>query len=319
MTKDPLFLVNSKIPCPVCGGDRRARRECKACETSGFKPVDMANMWAPSPAFLVCGGPSINTLPFHKLSERGIVSLAVNNSAGHVPVSAWVYSDPQTKFHSEIFLDPKIMTFSPIPKLRKTIRFKLPNGQFRDTKIRVKDCPNTFGFSRKTLFSPESFLTEKEAHWGRGGKQPQREFTCLCTMLLGIRLLHYLGCPRVYMLGVDFNMTDKEQYSFSQHTRPHNGRYWKENHMLKELKPYFEKDGFKLFNCNPSSACDAFEYVHFGKAFEDCKGTIRPDNKLDLADWYSKNIAEEHVRLNPKPISIDEYKAAQKCLKEECS
>lgn len=310
--QDNLFVVNSKTPCPVCKGDRRTRKNCSNCRSSGFLPTQLAGMWSPSPGFLVCGGPSLKKLDLNLLKQRGVVSLAVNNVAGFAPVNAWCFSDPQTKFHHGIFLDPKIITFAPVAKLRKTIRIKLPNGQFKNTLIQPKDCPSTFGFSRSATFCAKTFFSDDHAHWGRGGFQPEGDspFRCLCTMLLGFRLMHYLGCPRIYLLGVDFNMTEQEQYSFGQKTHPHNGRYWKENAMLKELKPVFDEHHFEVFNCNPESKCDVFPYVPFEKAVEDCRGAV-PKEPLDLTEWYSKHIAEDHVSKDPRPIDLKEAKRIQ--------
>ena len=303
--KDPLFVVNPKSQCAVCGGDRQKRKTCTNCKGTGSEPINLCGLWAPSPGFLVCGGPSLNNIPKEKLRERGIVSLAVNNSAGHVPVTAWVFGDPQQKFHHGMHLDPKCLTFAPNGKLRKRIYIKTPEGKFRATDIRVKDCPGVFGFSRSTYFDKNKFLTDPSAHWGPGGSQPGRDFSLLDTMFLGLRLMHYLGCPRVYMLGVDFNMNSEHPYAFGQEKKGRNGRYYKTNKLLKELRPIFEADGFFVYNCNPESKCDAFDYVPFEKAYLDCKGGVPPE-PFDLSQWYEKTIAEGHILQNPESMSYEE-------------
>jgi hypothetical protein len=322
MNLDPLFVVNSKTPCVYCQTEEQQSRipkdeKCSFCHGTGYTPANIGGMWAPSSGFLVCGGPSVNKLPFHKLKERGIVSLAVNNVAGHVPVTSFCFSDPQSKFHHGVFLDPKIITFAPIAKLKKRIRAKLPDGTFRGMKTRVKHCPSTFGFDRKTTFDAKTFLTTEYAHWGRGGKQSEenKPFTCLCTMLLGIRLMHYMGCRRVYLLGVDFLRTEEAQYSFEQTAGLNNGRYRHENAMLAELKPYFDLEGFHLFNCNPESGCDVFPKVSFDDAFEDCKGAV-PDEPFDMADWYNKGIAEEQEKLYPDLIDVNKLSVIQKMARK---
>lgn len=308
---DPLFMVSSKMPCPVCGGDRKKRKNCPPCQSSGFTPIPLNGLWWPSPGFLVCGGPSLNKIPFQKLKERGIVSLAVNNVAGYAPVSAWCFSDPQNKFHHAIYLDPKCLTFAPIPKLRKHLNVKMPNGTFRVGDMRVMDCPASFGFNRRTVFNAKTFLTTPYAHWGHGGKDSERPFTLLETMLLGLRLMHYLGCPRVYMLGVDHHMTQEAQYSFNQTKPPRDGRYKKANEMLKELRPVFEAVGFQVFNCNPESHCDAFDKVSFDQAFQDCQGAV-PQEPWDLSKWYDKHIAEEHIKVNPEPVTLDQLRESNR-------
>ena len=288
---DPLAIVNSKQKCHKCNDEKAKRKTCDYCTRSGFEPINLSGLWHrdnPTAGFLVCGGPSINQLPYHRLNERGVVSLGVNNIAAHVPVSAWCFSDPHVKFHHALFFDPAIITFAPIPKLNKRIRMKRPNGTFRELRKRVKDCPNTFGFNRKTFLYPEEFLTTDYAHWGYGGKQPEedRPYTCLCTMLIGIRLMCYLGCQRIYMLGVDFWRDEEQQYAFDQKASLANSRYDKENDMLQKIKPILEEKNIQIFNCNPESKCTAFDYVSFDDAMIVCKNDV--PEKIDLDGWYEK-------------------------------
>lgn len=306
MRKDPLFVVNPKSLCSFCQGDRKARKKCSHCKSSGFNPIDLSNLWSPSAGFLVCGGPSLNNIPKEKLSERGIVSLAVNNSAGHVQSSAWVFGDPQGKFHHGNHLDPKNLTFAPMGKLFKTIVVKDQNGKFRDTTIRLCDCPGVFGFSRSTHFYENTFLSDETAHWGMGGnmKEEEKTFTILDTMMLGLRLLHYLGCPRVYMLGVDFNASEKP-YAFEQDKKGKSVKYFnKSNVLLKRLRPIFEANNFYVYNCNPESNCDAFDHVPFNIAYQDCKSGVPPD-PFDLSQWYEKTISENDISQNKDKINYD--------------
>jgi hypothetical protein len=313
MNHDPLFVVNSKIECPFCEGNRRKRRSCAPCKGTGFQPIDMCGMWGPSAGFYVCGGPSINKIPYHRLSERGIVSLGVNNVAGHVPVNAMCFGDPQTKFHHGIHLDPKCITFAPTGKLRKRINAKLPDGTFRLTDTMLCECPSVFGISRTALFDAKNFFKTDYAMWGRGGNQPEEDtpFRLIDTMLVGMRLMHYMGCPRVYLLGVDFNMKTGQPYSFEQKKKGRNGRYKKMNAMLHELLPTFEAEGFEVFNCNPDSECDAFPYVSFEDAMDDCRGAV-PELPFDLSLWYDKHVAKEHIENNPVQITQTEIAQAQR-------
>ena len=289
MRPDPLFVCNPKAPCPVCNGDRDRlkRRNCEACDGSGYFPINLNGLWAPSAAFLVCGGPSLKTLPTERLRERGVVSLAVNQVASIVPVTAWTFGDPAEKFHHGLHLDPKMITFAPLGKLRHPLNAKLPDGQWRrlglengKEELCLRDCPTVFGYSRDGLFEPSTFLTTTYAHWGgvpfhvdnikpkniqpngtaictncqkpglsfhsmkldepvfcnscqspfrvndKGEFEYQHAKThCLASMLLGFRLLHYLGCPRIYLLGVDLWMTDEQPYAFEQSKKARNGRY----------------------------------------------------------------------------------------------
>jgi len=282
---EKLRLVNSKHICPSCKNEKPLKKSCKVCDGHGFMPINLSGLWDNCSGFLVCGGPSLNKFPFQKLGDRGIVSLGINNVAGYVPVSAWVFSDPQEKFHHGIYLDPRIITFAPIPKLTKNIRIKEGKNFKWDRK--VMECPNTFGFDRKTELYPEKFLDEDWAMWGYGGKQvAPKPFVCLSTMLLGIRLLCYLGLRRIFLLGVDFNRQEDVQYAFNQKANPSNSRYIHENEMLKSIKPALESKNIEVYNCNPKSNCDVFDYVEFNDAYNDCRDII--SEPFDLSDWYEK-------------------------------
>lgn len=306
--EDPLLICSTKRVCPQCGGERRKRRGCQPCHGSGFQPADLAGLWAPRPAFMVCGGPSLATLPVERLRERGVVSLAINNAGAFAPVKAHTFGDPQTKFHSAQMMDPAVISFVPFGKLRYPIQIK-HEGQFWRTSIRPCDCPNVWGISRSSTYGHTNFLTHPSAHWGEKHKpletQPGKR-SKLCTMLMGLRLLHYLGASRIYLLGVDFDIppkgSDKPGYAWGDAASAGN-RIWddKIDPMMRELRPVFEQAGVSIFNCNESSKCSAFEYVSFADAMADCKGPVE-DEPLDLHQWYDKKLAEEHHKLHPEPL-----------------
>lgn len=267
--------------------------------TRNGKPIDLANLWAPHPAFLVCGGPSLNDYRLDRLRERGVVSLGVNQAAAWAPVKAWVFSDTQWKFHHALYLDPAVMTFAPVPKLGRHLHIKR-DGQFQRTELTLSQCPNTYGFQRHTCFVPSTFFTTKHAHWGPGKHQPEGEPKdgCLCTMMIGLRLLHYLGVKRVYLLGVDFKGRNGRCYAFPEGKQERNRRYRWEGGMLERLKPELERHGIEVFNCNIDSACKLFPYQSFSKAVGDCKGSV-PDDPLDTDGWYDMSAQQRQVKSLP--------------------
>lgn len=254
-------------------------------------------------AFLVCGGPSINKLDFTRLRERGIFSLGVNNVAGYVPVSAFTCSDPPSKFHWGIFSDPKVMKLIPTPKLRKRrgkLRRKNADGTFDWLNYSACHCPNVWGYERRSwLAMDHTWFTEPKASWGnhQDGVDRLGEPKTACTMLLGIRLLQYLGAKRIFMLGVDFHMEptagEYENYSFGElrlpgAVRSNNNQYANTARWLTGLRPVFEQFGFEVFNCNPHSALRAFDYVPFELALEACRGNV-PLEPFSLDNWYKKD------------------------------
>jgi hypothetical protein len=216
----------------------------------------------------------------------------------------------------------------------------LPNNQV--TEMCLRDCPGTLGYSRDSRFDAKNFLSTDYAHWGgstladealqddwerrqkeearkgvpkqmferQAGKSPPNSHV-LCSMLLGFRLLHYLGCPRIYLMGVDLWMTDEKPYAFDQTKKARNGRYSDENAMLHEIKPVLEASGCQVFNTNPTSKCDAFPYVRFEEALEDCRGAV-PEEPLDTALWYDKSFAEQNIKDNQEPFPVNELARLQR-------
>lgn len=253
-------------------------------------------------AFLVCGGPSLNNEPWHKLGERGIFSLGVNNVAGKVPVRAFVASDEMSKFHWGIFTDENVMKFLPTPKLqgrRGKLRRKYDDGRFEYLKIKTHDCPNVWGFERRSWLMPdETWFTEPSAAWGNldAGVKRTGQPKTVCTMLLGLRILQYLGARRIFLLGVDFHMDPTkglyDNYSFGEERdidacRSNNKQFAVVNKWLCQLKPIFARFGFSVYNTNRHSHLRAFDYVPFETALEICRGMV-PTEPFDLHGWYEK-------------------------------
>lgn len=254
--------------------------------TRNGEPANVRNLWAPCPAFLVGSGSSLECFPLQELGKRGVASLGINNAAAQAPCRAWCFSDPQSKFHHALFLDPSVMTFSPHPKLKRRIKVKTADG-FRDTDLRVRDCPNTYGFDRSTCFDPDRFFDTTFAHWGSGKHQPTdvKGSGMLATLLLGMRLLYHLGVRRVHLLGVDHYGTRR--------------RWSKEDESFLRLLPVFERYGFEIWNCNPESKCRVFKFRDFQAAVDDCRGSV-PDGPLDVGGWYAKATVKEECEANPK-------------------
>lgn len=250
--------------------------------------------------FLVGGGPSLKAVDTQQLNTRGIWSLGINNVAGNVPVNAFVCSDPPRKFHWGIFADPRIMKFLPVPKLgsgrdRGRMRQKLKDGTFEWLKVCAKDCPNVWGFERRSWIMPDAtFFTDPAASWGSQdvGVRLTGQPKTACTMLLGLRILHYLGARTVFLLGCDFRMSPDSGYAFNQErtqaaSDSNNTQFRIVNDWLVQLRPTFERFNFKVYNCYRESGLRAFDYVPFEKALEICRGLI-PNEEFDLAGWYDK-------------------------------
>jgi hypothetical protein len=283
--------------------------------TKGLK-----NLWRGCAGFLVGGGPSINELPYQMLAERGVCSLGINGIAAKVPVKAMTFSDPPEKFPEACWLDPGLMKLVPRRKLNNgEIRHKQPDGSFVYTGRHAKDYPNVWGYEDRGWYTPESFLTEPSASFGNNKKgivitkRPKIIF----TFFSAIRLMHFLGVRRVYLLGVDFymnpalgvngnyaiddrrfdKMADRDEAEKQSRgvVDGNNSHYALANQMLIELRPYLEAAGFQIFNCNPMSRLRAFDWIPFDEALEDCRNGI-PHGAIDTAGYYQKNPKKKRKR-----------------------
>ncbi len=270
----------------------------------------LRNLLAGRPSFLVCGGPSANQFPLEMLDNRGCWSIAVNNMGGHSRFrpNAFTCSDPPKKFHNGIWLDPGIMKIIPIPKTKRNrgkLREKLPDGSFRDLRdekgeiVSSCDCPNVWGYGRRSWMAlDETFFTDVDAAWGNHnvGVKKTGQPKCVCTMLLAIRILYYLGSRRIFLVGVDFNMDSSRDllanYAFGEERddgacRSNNSHYDIVNKQLCEMQEggIFKRFGLEIFNCFSNSGLRAFPYVPFEDAVG-CATMGIPSGPFDLRNWY---------------------------------
>ena len=297
-----LYICNPKRTCTKCKEQRRRRKKCEHCQRTGYAAIDLENMWSPAPGFLVCGGPSLRELDLTRLQQRGVVSLGVNNAAAYAQTNAMVFGDSQWKFHSSIYFDPKCMVFCPNAKLVRRVRMRdSKTGDFYFSEHQIKDCPNVWGLCRSARFYPEEFFTSWYAHWGKGGKMEGRDFTKIETMLLGIRLLYYLGCRTIYLLGVDFWMTDDEAYAWKENRSGGNRRWVKAESMLRDIDAVSAEAGVQIYNCNPRSQSQVFPYVSYDQAIQHASEPFGTP-PYDLSDWYSHNVQRHHTALRPDPV-----------------
>jgi len=272
----------------------------EVCDRSKLKTDSLRNVLVGGDAFLVCGGPSINDMPLHLLKQRGVWIMAVNNVAAHhrIRPQAFVCSDPPMKFSNTIWDDPGVMKFVPTPKMsgrRAKLRRKI-GKVFKESDRRVCDCPNVWGFKRESYLVPnDEFFMAAGAMWGNqdAGVDRTHEKKTVCTFLLGLRLLYYMGARRIFLLGVDFRMTPNYGYGFGQKRTPgastsNNRHFVVVNDWLCRLQQggTFDRFGLEIFNCFERSSLRAFPYVPLGFAVEGACNRV--EQRPDLEGWYEK-------------------------------
>jgi len=273
-------------------------------------------------AFLCLSGPSFkNILDQHKDKLDRLFTMSTNNSMRSYRTDAWVNVDDPSRFIKSAWLDPKIMKFVPSSHFEKTIW-----DNYTDTpmKTKVGECPNIYGFRRNNKFMPNRWLTEASFNWGchqdlGGGRT---------VLLPAIKILYVLGFRRIFLLGCDLKMNTNSKYHFEEDRskgaiKCNNGTY---NRMKDEyfpnLKPYFDKAGLQVYNCNPDSGLKAFPYMSFEDAYvtsTSFMGDIKNeptvgmyiDPKIKREEYekrLNKHKQEENDRLACEAIRLDAIK-----------
>lgn len=117
-------------------------------------------------------------------------------------------------------------------------------------------------------------------------------------MLIGLRLLYYLGARTIYLVGVDFGMDSTkaltDNYAFGEERdedacSSNNAQYSVINQLLCRMATagVFQRFGLDIYNTNPYSALRAFAHVPFDEAVKDAKKHL-PEEPFDLRRWYWK-------------------------------
>jgi glycosyltransferase involved in cell wall biosynthesis len=262
--------------------------------TADNEPANQQNLYRGRSCFLICGGPSFEKLDHSKLRQPGVLTMGVNNSPKTFRPNLWTCGDEPDHFIRSIWLDPTILKLAPL-EFRNAHVFDSDEWKYLDKT--VADCPNVWFYKRHMGFDPARFLTADTCCWGNedrhgGGRS---------VMLPTLRLLHYLGIRRIFLLGCDFWMSSKRAYHFNQRsaadsTRRNNNSYNVLRERFKQLQPIFEASGLHIYNCNPESKLDVFEKIGFDRAIA-----------MSLEEWGNINVATERTAglynlQKPQPI-----------------
>jgi hypothetical protein len=185
--------------------------------------------------------------------------------------------DDPSRFNLSTWLDPTIMKFTPMGHFEKPLwdnrLLRTTDGELQmweRSKLKVGDCPNVIGFRRNEKFHASRWLYEDTINWGNhkkfgGGRS---------VMLAAIRILFLLGFRRVYLLGVDFEMSPERRYHFDEKRSPgaisgNNSTYTKMIRWFSELHQYFVKEDFIIKNCNRDSKLKTFPNIAYGEALDE--------------------------------------------------
>ncbi len=260
--------------------------------------VFLGDCYRGASAFLVCGGPSLTSHDLTALSRRGVLSMAVNNAATVVRPNLWISTDDPGNFADVIWRDPAITKFIPMCHFEKPIFVRDDSGELKASDLLAGDMPAVFGFRRNEAFNASQWLWEDSFNWGNRGDRVDDYGLkgSRSVMYVAIRMLHFLGVRRIYLIGCDFRMhSGGRNYAFEQDRSEHsvrsnNDTYEIMNARFSHLKPYLGEAGLELFNCTPDSGLKVFEYVPFDEAIAAITSAM--PMSIDTSGMYDRQQRE---------------------------
>jgi len=249
------------------------------------------------------------------------MTYGMNNGPKTFRPNFWSCVDAPERFLKSIWMDPKIMKFVPFAHFEKPI---FDNEKWEMTNMVVGSCPNVVGFRRNEKFVADRFLFEDTINWGNhkdygGGRS---------VFLPVLRIAFLLGFRNVYLIGVDFQMSENYTYHFDEQRSKgavncNKGTYDRmSKEYLPQLKPYFDAEEFHVFNCSKESGLKVFPYVNFDDAIKDMTSALGDVKNERTWGLYCKPEEREKWKQEPDAIHKQHLsnitpKADNKCVKKE--
>ena len=273
--------------------------------TTSSNRLSLSNLFLDQPIFLILSGPSLNLLDLNQITSVGAMSFGVNNSWSIFKPSLWTCADHPNRFLYSRWRDPSVMKFCPLPLKNSKLRRK--EG---DKLVTVQEspgsCPNVFFYPRNLRFDPNTFLLQNSVNWGAESKEKDAlgHQGARSVMFSALRISYLLGFRNIYLCGADFKMEEgKQNYAFPQSRdlgaiKGNNSSYKTNSKRLKSLNEVLINSGTRVWNCSPTSQLDAFPYLPFDQAIDNCRGLI-PDQESSLG-WYDKKKKKDKTKLAVK-------------------
>jgi hypothetical protein len=283
--------------------------------------VFLGDMYRGHAAFLLCSGPSLARHDLSQLTQRGMLTMAVNNAATVFRPHLWCSVDDPGNFSDAIWFDPGILKFVPLCHMEKNFTVRDENQELVESKEVVGDMPGVFGFRRNENFVAEQWLYEDTFNWGNHGHKfdAYSQKGARSVFYVALRLLFYLGIRRLYLLGCDFRMhVGQANYAFPQDrsssaVRGNNRSYEVLNVRLSHLLPYFEQEGFEVFNCTPDSGLTVFPEMPFERAVAEASAVI--PRQIITAGMYDRNQRKKDA-VEPVADAVVVQRAAESYAEE---
>lgn len=239
-----------------------------------YSNIVFKNKWKNKSIFLLLTGPSLNN---HDLSLlQNIWTFSIKSiPITHLVTTFWCGVESILKIPCEIWLNPTIYKFTTEEFFGKV---------FYKEKDRylISKQQNIYWFKLRTEYSPQTFFNETWVDWGLEkniipGEMKKDEdgyYGRRSIMMAVIKIIWWLGFKRIYLLGCDFRMNQSQPYAYKREksniaVHENNELYKALNARFKRLKIPLLEQGIEIYNCNPSSKLEAFEFKDYNECLKD--------------------------------------------------
>ena len=222
--------------------------------------VPLEGLYQNGTCFLIGGSPKLLQEDLTLFQQRGVVTVAMNNSAETVKPNLWIGGDNPACYSKRLIKDPSIL---------KLARFN--RGHIPVEGLPWKFYPNTlfYWLRNENYFTERNFLKpDKGIVWWSN------------TWWIALQLLWRLGFRTVFLCGCGFTISKEEQYSWktnldndeiARNTRLYN----KTVDRMNRMQTLFDDNGYNIVNCTQDSPLeDTYGYMELPVAIEMVTKTI---------------------------------------------
>lgn len=258
--------------------------------------VDVTDAYQGKTAFLVGGAPSLKEQPIHRLEERGVITMAMNNTAMHFRPTLWVSGDNPNCYQ------PKILTDSTIFKLAPYVH---AGAGINDLKLRYSQLPNMHYYLQETNVPWDEYLaTRRGVPWYSN------------TLFAAIHILYQMGIRRIILAGSDFGFSkDGVMYAhevkYGDLEKKWNlDLYNSQVRELRMLKNIFDKAGLELLDCSVHSRIkQTYRHITMDEGVDMCIADDpkewKPAAELPHASKFAPYSIQERIASWPGHNAVD--------------
>lgn len=289
------FIDRGDVSAHWNGVDGNWHRGCPFFFRENGQAVDLVDLYRGGSVFLLLNGPSTNDVDLSLLSVPGIFTYGVNNGAHLTRPNFWSCVDSPQRFMGSIWADQTIQKFVPMAHMQRPV---WDGAKECLSERRVADHPNVIGVRRNERFNAQTWLAESTINWGNHGSLGGGR----SVMLLALKICYLLGFRNVFLVGCDFRMTPESGYFFNeertkQAVTNNTNSYQIMQGYFAQLKPHFDRAGFRVMNTTKDSALEAFPYIDFVEAARLATDEIWPLLEMSTHGMYTDRKSNSQTQI----------------------